>query len=298
MKMLFFTGKGGVGKSTSSALTALHLADSGLSVLLNSIDPAHNLGDIFHAKLGEKEKTLTPRLSVMETDLQLWIKRYLKRSEEDFRKVYKYQDAFNLQSYFSTIRYSPGIEEYAVLLAIQDCIERYSDRDYIIFDTPPTALTLRFLALPRVSLLWMKELRSLRNGILEKKGIISKIRQGRKRLENETDPVMARLEEISLRYEGFEGLLRDHQRSKVVVVLNPDQLSYAESCTIVDELEKLGISVPCMLVNKYAEEQSFLDELALCYDQVELLTMPKQSRELTGIDELRKFQLPEALARL
>jgi len=161
-RVLFFVGKGGVGKSTNSSLFALKLARSGKQVLLNSIDPAHNLHDIFQTPLGSKPKQIVPGIEAMETDLDQWVKKYLKDTERDFRSVYKYQEAFNLHRYFKTLKYSPGLEEYAVLLALVDTLRRFADRDYIIFDTPPTALTLKFLALPDVSLLWLQELSQFR----------------------------------------------------------------------------------------------------------------------------------------
>ena len=161
-RVLFFVGKGGVGKSTNSSLFALKLARNGKRVLLNSIDPAHNLHDIFQVSLGSKPKQIVPGLEAMETDLDQWVKKYLKDTERDFRSVYKYQESFNLHKYFRTLKYSPGLEEYAVLLALVDTLRRFADRDYIVFDTPPTALTLKFLALPDVSLLWLSELSQFR----------------------------------------------------------------------------------------------------------------------------------------
>ncbi len=177
-RVLFFVGKGGVGKSTNSSLFALKLARGGKRVLLNSIDPAHNLHDIFKISLGPKPKQIVPGLEAMETDLDQWVKKYLKDTERAFRSVYKYQEAFNLHRYFKTLKYSPGLEEYAVLLALLDTLRRFADRDFIVFDTPPTALTLKFLALPDVSLLWLSELSQFRQLILNKDQIITRIKQG------------------------------------------------------------------------------------------------------------------------
>jgi anion-transporting ArsA/GET3 family ATPase len=73
-RVLFFVGKGGVGKSTNSSLFALKLARGGKRVLLNSIDPAHNLHDIFKISLGPKPKQIVPGLEAMETDLDQWLR--------------------------------------------------------------------------------------------------------------------------------------------------------------------------------------------------------------------------------
>jgi arsenite-transporting ATPase len=295
MKVLFFAGKGGVGKSTSSALFALKLAGSGRKVLLNSIDPAHNLGDIFHTSLGPKPKTLLPNLRVMETDLETWVKKYLKQTEADFKAVYKYQEAFNLHKYFRTLKYSPGLEEYAVLLALTDTVETYRDMDTIIFDTPPTALTLKFLALPQVSLLWLKELIRFRRTILDKKEIITRVKSGRTGAVVEKDPIMARIESLVVHYEKFNTLLQHPGLTRLFVVLNPDPLSLAETDLICRELEGLGISVPFLLVNKFKGQEKLLSRLAGRYSDSRLLTLPCREEAVTGIETLEKLALPCAL---
>ena len=77
-KYQFYLGKGGVGKSTSSALNAIHLAEKGKQVLLVSMDPAHNLSDIFEKKLSSKPYQLSENLIVIEIEISYWIKKYLK----------------------------------------------------------------------------------------------------------------------------------------------------------------------------------------------------------------------------
>lgn len=298
MKILFFTGKGGVGKSTSSALFAVKLARSGFKVLLNSIDPAHNLGDIFHAALGPKPKELLPGLQVMETDLETWVKVYLKQTEADFKAVYKYQEAFNLHKYFRTLKYSPGLEEYAVLLALTDTVETYRNRDVIIFDTPPTALTLKFLALPRVSLLWLRELIRFRRAILDKKEIVTRIKSGRTGDMVEKDLIMARIEALVVHYEKFATLLQHPGLTRMFVVLNPDPLSLAETEHICRELKGLGIPVPFLLVNKYRGREELLGELRGRYPGSRLLTLPFRQGPVTGLAALEELALPCALEEI
>jgi arsenite-transporting ATPase len=292
MKVLFFAGKGGVGKSTSSALFALKLAKSGHKVLLDSIDPAHNLGDIFHTSFGPQPKALLPNLQVMETDLETWVKKYLKQTEADFKAVYKYQEAFNLHKYFRTLNYSPGLEEYAVLLALTDAVETYRDLDVLIFDTPPTALTLKFLALPQVSLLWLKELIRFRRTILDKKQIITRIKAGRAGAEVEKDSIMAKIEAMVVHYEKFNTLLQHPGLTRMFVVLNPDPLALAETDLICRELANLGIPVPFLLVNKYQGQEKVIRRLESRYPDSRLLTLPCREEAVTGIETLEELALP------
>ena len=88
MKLIFIIGKGGVGKSTNSSILATKLAESGKKVVLISIDPAHNLHDIFQKKFGEKPKEVIKNLIIMEADLKVWIKKYLGETEKNFKSIY------------------------------------------------------------------------------------------------------------------------------------------------------------------------------------------------------------------
>lgn len=291
MKTVFFTGKGGVGKSTNSAVHAVHLAAAGNKVLLNSIDPAHNLHDIFHTELSRRPKEVAPNLRVMETDLDTWVSKYLKEMEGEFKRVYKYMEAFNLHRYFKILKYSPGIEEYAVLLALEDTVSTYADVDYIIFDTPPTALTIKFLALPRVSLLWLRELSSFRGQILEKKEIITKIKKGKREVIK--DPVLNRINGLIERYEKLSALFTDHEHTGVVIVLNHDRLSLAESEDIYRDVGSFGMKISSVILNKFDGDREYLNTLARYFKGVDIFTLPPAEGELTGVEALEAVGIPD-----
>ncbi len=298
MKILIFVGKGGVGKSTSSALFALKLAQSGKKVFLNSIDPAHNLHDIFQMPLGSKPKQILPNLSTMETDLNQWVKRYLKSTEDDFKAVYKYQEAFNLHKYFRTLKYSPGLEEYAVLLAMVDAVQSNQEMDYIIFDTPPTALTLKFMALPSVSLLWLNELIKFRQTILDKKKIITRIKNGKQKAGVERDPILAKIESMVTRYREFDNLLKDRKLTRLFAVVNPDKLSQAETELIYKELKNLGITVSFLILNRYQGEEQILSRLEDKYHDSRVIKLAKEDKEVTGIEMLEAIDLPIKISEI
>jgi arsenite-transporting ATPase len=166
MKILFFTGKGGVGKSTLSAATAWQLSQMGYRVLAVSFDPAHNLGDIFGVKLTHKKKKFTKNLYLQEIDLDTAASEYVKTNVSLLTEVYGYLQSFNMDKYFKVLRFSPGIEEYAALTALEKILRNeVSKYDYLVIDTPPTGLTLRMLALPRITLTWVDQLIRLRKEI-------------------------------------------------------------------------------------------------------------------------------------
>ncbi len=292
MKILIFVGKGGVGKSTGSALFSVKLAAGGSTVFLNSIDPAHNLHDIFKMQIGSRPKEIFPGLTVLETEPGEWVKKYLKDTQKELRSIYKYQQALNLQKYFKILKYSPGIEEYAVLLALEHAVNRNKEKDYIVFDTPPTALTLRFLALPSVSLHWLNELSGFRQTILDKKDIMTKIRSGKKQGLVEKDPVLLRIKQLLDRYGGFAQLLKDPRKTRIIVVLNPDRLSFAESISIKNELEGIGITISFAIVNKYGGQTDFLSILKKEFTGTHIGVLEKQREEIRGIDTLSGLEIP------
>ncbi|MCK5153847.1 MAG: ArsA family ATPase, partial [Spirochaetales bacterium] len=246
--------------------------------------PAHNLHDIFECKFNFSPKEVKTGLSVMETNLDKWVKKYLTDTEKDFKEVYKYQEAFNLHKYFKTLKYSPGLEEYAVLLALEDTIEKYSDYDYVIFDTPPTALTLKFLALPSVSLLWLRELVKFRQMILSKKDIVTKIKNGKKGTELEKDPVLKRIEKLIVTYQKLANRFEDSKNTKIIVVLNPDKLSLSESRDILARLKDLGMAIPYIILNKFNGDETVCKILEKEFKGTEIIRFPENDTEIVGLD--------------
>jgi arsenite-transporting ATPase len=252
-QLLFFIGKGGVGKSTSSALTAVYLAAKPYKTLLVSMDPAHNQCDIFEQDFSEKPKKVSETLMVKEVDTDLWIERYLKETTDQIKETYRYESAFNLQNYFNVLQFSPGLEEYALLLAFEDTLHKYNDHDYIVFDMAPTALTLRFFSLPFITLIWLEELLTLRSEIYRKKEIISKIKIAGREIEQ--DRVKAKLQKLIGNYEH----LREHflsDTTRVNLVMNNDKLSFSEAFRIRKKLTDISIVIDRIVINKLQADEN------------------------------------------
>ncbi len=281
----FFIGKGGVGKSTTSALTALKLAHTGHDVLLVSMDPAHNQRDIFQEPFSEKPKQVTPLLSIKEIDTDYWIKTYLKETESQLKKMYSYQGAFNIQNYYHVLKYSPGLEEYAMLLAFENTLQTAADINTIVFDMPPTALTLRFFSLPFITLVWLQELLQLRKTIYEKKEIISKIKLGHKSIEQ--DKVKARLKTLIESHARLRDLFFA-ETTHINLVLNNDPLSLAESVRIQQKLRDVGIKISAIILNK-VEENKLTRDIDSTFNGLPIKRFPKSSRDLYGMDSLKAY---------
>jgi arsenite-transporting ATPase len=292
MKILFYTGKGGVGKSTMAAAAAWQISRRH-RVLIVSLDPAHNLGDIFCVTLKNGAKQLTENLHLREVDLKKLSKDYLEREVTVLTDTYKYLQVFNLDRYFSILKYSPGIEEYALLTSIEETVRKEKDFDYIIFDTPPTGLTLRFLALPQVTITWIDRLMQIRRQILEKRYTIQKIRgplkEGQKspeiRLEfnEDEDGIIQRLKTMKNNYETLNEILQSEDCG-VILVFNPDVLSLRESDRLIEGLNDLGLPLRLLIDNKVNDENR---EMA---SRVE-----EEFKKIAGGIPLQRVALSEAL---
>ena len=254
MKILFFTGKGGVGKSTISAASAWQLSRK-YRVLIVSLDPAHNLGDVFGVVLNHKKQRFTDSLYLKEVNLQKLCREYLQREISVFTDTYRYLQTINLDNYFSVLKYSPGIEEYALLTSIEDTLRSERDFDYIVFDTPPTGLTLRFLALPWITITWIDRLIKIRRDILEKRHTIYRIRgllddkETILSYDENDDDILKRLKTLKGNYQALSSVIQGKDCG-IVLVYNPDTLSLKESKRLVDGLRELKLPLRLLINNK------------------------------------------------
>jgi arsenite-transporting ATPase len=284
-QLLFFIGKGGVGKSTSSALTSVYLAAKPYKTLLVSMDPAHNQCDIFEQDFSEKPKKVSETLMVKEVNSDFWIEKYLKDTTNQIKETYRYESAFNLQNYFNVLQFSPGLEEYALLLAFQDILQKYGDQDYIVFDMAPTALTLRFFSLPFITLIWLEELLTLRSQIYKKKEIISKIKIAGRVIEQ--DRVKAKLETLIGNYENLQQqFLSDTTR--VNLVMNNDKLSFSEAFRIRQKLSDISIHIDRIVINKLAQGES-TDEIEKEFKGQKIGKLRLAPAGLTGYNVLKNY---------
>lgn len=254
MKILFFTGKGGVGKSTMSAASAWQLSRK-YRVLIVSLDPAHNLGDVFGVVLNHKKQRFTDSLYLKEVNLKKLCREYLQREIRVFTDTYRYLQTINLDSYFSVLKYSPGIEEYALLTSIEETVRSERDFDYIVFDTPPTGLTLRFLALPWITMTWIDRLIQIRRDILEKRHTIYRIRgilddkETILSYDENDDDILKRLKTLKGNYQALSSVLQGKDCG-IVLVYNPDTLSLKESKRLIDGLYELKLPLRLLINNK------------------------------------------------
>ncbi len=144
-----------MGKSTTAAALAVHLADAGEQVLLVSTDPAHSLGDLFATTIGDRKTEVISGLHALEIDPQQELERYLARVKSAMRHYVQPVMYSEIERQIELTRHSPGSEEAALMDRVTALMEeRSTSHDRIIFDTAPTGHTLRLLALPEIMAAW------------------------------------------------------------------------------------------------------------------------------------------------
>ncbi len=257
---MFLTGKGGVGKTTVSAVISLALARE-KNVGVFSFDPAHNLADvlgkdIFNGKVKDYQ------LLAREVDFDYWKKQYLQQIKQSFKTSYTYLAAYNMLDYFDIFEQAPDADNLGMILAF-DHILTNTNLDVYVFDMPPTAVALEFFRGIRRNMRWVQALIDLRGKILEKKEIITRIRMGKK--EVVTDQVMKRLLGLKDFYTRLEKVLSS---AYFLIVRNDDELSHLEADRIRTSLSGMGFDRLFFVNNKYPDSSS---ELSLGQINVEAL---------------------------
>lgn len=293
--VLILIGKGGVGKTTCSSALAVGLAERGYKTLLVSIDPAHNLGDVLKIDVGKRMKKVKENLYAVEIDIDEAVGKYLKELEESLKSLYRYLTVINLEKYLEIMRYTPGVEEYAILEAIKDILSKRGEFDKIVFDTPPTGLTVRILALPKTSLIWLEKLIELRRKILDRRLSIERVkgkitfkvgdREIKLPSREEEDRVIQELRRYKSETERVYKTFTD-ERTAVIGVVNPDELSLIEMERTMEALKKMGIPIRLVIVNKYegGDLEGISERL-----KTEVVKVTKKPKEVRGIEELGKL---------
>ncbi len=269
-------------------------------VLLPSLDAAHNLSDIFQIPLTHKPQRLVPGLLGAEIDQELLIKQYLAETQNELKRTYSYLTAFNLEGYFSILKYSPGLEEYALLMAFEMLLKKYNTYDYLIFDMPPTALALKFFNLPFLSTNWIDQLEKLRTKIREKREIIDRIQPGQQKSKG--DKVLHRIKKMNERYQATAKIFQDKTTTSINVVLNPNELAISETRRVHDELEKNSIFLNQIIWNKMKDPNNHMEnsdplrsgnpsfsDLLLRASKASVLRLAPSPTPLTGVTALNTF---------
>ncbi|WP_082232728.1 arsenical pump-driving ATPase [Halobacillus massiliensis] len=289
-KFLFFTGKGGVGKTSTACATAIHLADQGKKVLIVSTDPASNLQDVLEVELTNTPVSVpgVESLFASNIDPEESAEKLREKVIGPYRELLPESAILSMEEQLSgacTVEMA-AFDEFASIISDSSISGQY---DHIIFDTAPTGHTLRLLHLPTA---W--------NGFLEESthgasclGPLSGMKE-KKKLYEQT------VEELS-----------DYKKTTLILVTRPEAASLAEANRSAQELENIGVTNQLLIVNGllrshlpeddistayYNRQQKALRSMPAELNQKVIYSLPLVSYNLTGYGSLRhlfkQYDLP------
>ncbi|MBN2286546.1 MAG: TRC40/GET3/ArsA family transport-energizing ATPase [Tissierellales bacterium] len=253
-KIVFFGGKGGVGKTTSSAAYAWRCAKNGEKTLIVSTDPAHSLCDIFERKIGSKIINLEHNLFGLEIDPEVESENYIKNIKSNMKHIVSPVIVKEIEKQLDAASVSPGSDESAVFDKLMEVIIDYSTQyDRIVIDTAPTGHTVRLLSLPELLGGWMDRLIEKRKKAME---LYEMANRDESRMQSliMKDPVIATLNTRKNKMELAREILTDEKLVSFVFVLNPEKLPIEETKKAVQVLSKYGIKVNELVVNRILPE--------------------------------------------
>lgn len=296
MKVKFFVGKGGVGKTSVAASYAAYLSAQGYKTLVVSLDPAHNLGDILGVELSDKVFQVSENLFAREVDIEKEISAYLSEIASRLKMTYRYLSVLNIDSYFNVLRFSPGMEEQATLEAIKKHIFS-NEFDFVLFDTAPTGHTLRVLSLPSVSVIWVDELIKIRELILDRRGMVERVRgKGyQSSSSKEEDDIMRELLKIREEYLALERKLKSED-VMYIPVLNAEEVPLLETERLVRFLKRMGMHIERIVVNKYMpdripKQREIMSKIIEAFSEYEIKIIPYTDEALKGLRKLKEVCL-------
>lgn len=278
---LFFTGKGGVGKTSTACATAVALADQGKKVLLVSTDPASNLQDVLEVELSNEPRAISavPNLYACNIDPEESARIYKENVVGPYRG--KLPDAVlaTMEEQLSgacTVEIA-AFDEFSHLLADEEILDQY---DHVLFDTAPTGHTLRLLQLPTA---WS--------------GFLEESKHGASCLGP-----LAGLEGKKEMYGKAVASLADREKTTLLLVARPDNSSLLEADRASAELKAIGIDNQLLIVNGllqthraedkvssafYNRQRAALNKTPQALKQIMAYSLPFVSYSLTGIGNLR-----------
>lgn len=248
MRILMFTGKGGTGKTTVAAATALRCSELGYKTIILSTDPAHSLSDSFDMRIGGKPTDVAPRLHGVEVDVAGEI-------EENWSEVVDYLSLLISRRVVDEILADeilnfPGVDEAFGLLKIRDCAIS-GEYDVIVVDCAPTGETFRFLAMPNLIGTFG------RRGLKIQKYVMKGLRSFQPLIPMPLpgDEYFGKLKELLDMVEEANEAYQDAKVTSVRLVTNPEKMAILETERALTFLNVFGYAVDSVIVNKVIPDE-------------------------------------------
>jgi len=303
MRILLFTGKGGVGKTSLAAATGVKLAERNHRTLVMSIDAAHSLGDsfdldtdLFHVQTSDP-LPINDRLSIMELNVQKEIKRHWKEISSYISAVLRTTGITGVEA--EELAILPGMEELSAMMYInQYCREKTYDA--IVLDAAPTAESMRFISMPTTLDWYMKHIFPFQRNLLR---AVRPIANRVAPFELPTDSYFLNIRDLFQKLEGVNEILEDPQVTSVRLVTNPEKMVLRETQRAFVYFSLHGLTVDTVIVNRLlpaevaegwfkewrASQENTLHEIEEYFAPVPVKRIPLFEHEVLGKQRLKEL---------
>jgi arsenite-transporting ATPase len=310
MRILMFTGKGGVGKTSLAAATGMKLAELGHRTLIMSIDPAHSLADcfdldndLFRAQTSDP-LAVSGQLSIFELNIQKEIKRHWQEISSYVSAVLRTTGISGVEA--EELAILPGMEELSAMMYINQ-YRRENRYDVIVLDAAPTAESLRFISMPTTLDWYMKHIFPFQRNLLK---AVRPIANRVAPFELPTDSYFVNIRELFEKLDGIDEIMGDPQITSVRLVTNPEKMVLRETQRAFVYFSLHGLTVDSIIVNRvlpaevrdvwfndwHMSQENVLREIEEYFAPVPVKRVPLFSHEVLGkqrLQELAALLYPE-----
>jgi len=297
VRVILFTGKGGVGKTSVAAATAVHCAKSGYRTVVMSTDPAHSLGDSFDIELGTSLTQISSHLWAHEVSALHEMQRHWKRLHEYAVEVFATQGLDEVVA--EEVANPPGMDEIASLMWIKHYAQR-AEHDVLIVDCAPTGETLQLLTFPDAAKWWLDKIYPWERRAMR---VARPVLQPLMDIPLPNDEVFASLKGLLLDLDGMRKVLTDPAMTTVRIVLNLEKMVVKEAKRAFSYLSLFGYVTDAVIVNRLLPgdlhddlfkkwqqiHRRYQAEVEQSFAGIPIFNVPLFDREVVGEEMLQRM---------